>query len=134
MIDHTNTYSRRTNSTILFEEAIPIPIPMPNDVTRIPQPGSPASSVLLANTVPRASTAPTALKAATMPRVIEDASEFSRRNRTPSRMSLPTRERSSLANDVGAGRGIWIRLMSSAEIPNENASSQSARNAGLSWK
>ena len=111
-----------------------MPIPMPNDVTRIPQPGSPAPSVVLANTVPRASTAPTALKAATMPSVIEDASEFSRRNRTPSRMSLPTRERSSLANDVGAGRGIWIRLTSSAESPNVNASSHSARNAELSWK
>ncbi len=69
-----------------------------------------------------------------MPSVIDEASEFSRRNRTPSAMSLPTRERSSLANDVGAGRGIWIRLTSNADSPNVNASSHSARNAGLSSK
>src|ERR687898_669995 len=134
MIDHTNTYSRRRNSTTLFDEAIPIPIPMPNEVTRIPHPGSPAPRDVLAKIGPSASTAPTALKAETIPSAIDDASEFSRRNRTPSAMSLPTRERSSRANEVGASRGIWILLTSKAESPNVNASSHSARNDGLSWK
>ena len=130
MIDHTNTYSRSTNSTTLLEVAMPMPMPIPNEVTRIPHPESPAPNVR-ANTVPSASTAPTAVKADTIPSVIDDASEFSRRKRMPSAMSLPTRDRSRRANVVGVGRGMAIRLTSSADRPNVNASSHSARKAGL---
>ena len=116
----------------MFDEIIPIPIPNPNDVTRMPQPGSPAPSVVVAKTGPSARTAPTALNADTIPSVIAEASESSRRNRTPSAMSFPTRDRSNRENDSGAGAGIRIRLTSRAEAAKVAASSQSARNAGLS--
>src|SRR3990172_32990 len=132
MIDHTNTTSRSTSSAALFEVAMPIIMPRPNDVTRIPQPGSPAPSAVVANNGPSASTAPTALNADTIPSVIAEASESSRRNRTPSAMSRPTRDSSSPWNVVGAGFGMGILLTSTAESRNVPASSHSATNAGLS--
>jgi len=132
MIDQTNTTSRSTISDALFDVAMPMIMPRPNDVTSVPHPGSPAPRAVVANTGPSARTAPTALNAATIPSVIADASESSRRNRTPSAMSLPTRERSSRWNVVGAGLGIRIRLTSIADTANVAASSHSARNAGFS--
>ncbi len=81
--DRVNTRSRSMNFVTWFEPAIPIAMPMPNATTTTPHPAAFACSVEFTKIGPSASTAPTAANAITMPAVIADAIESSRRNRTP---------------------------------------------------
>ncbi len=90
--DQTNTISRSITLAACPAVAIPRPIPTPNAVTTSPQPEGPAPRVVWTKTGPIASTAPTAPKATTMPPVMADASEFSRRKLMPSFVSCHTRD------------------------------------------
>ena len=86
------------NFVTWFEPAIPIAMPMPNATTTTPHPAAFARSVVFTKIGPSASTAPTAANAITMPAVIADAIESSRRNRSPSTMSRQIRERSNCSS------------------------------------
>ena len=128
--DQTNTISRSTTLAACPAVAIPSPIPTPNAVTTSPHPDGPASSVDVTNTGPIASTAPTAPKATTMPPVIADAIEFSRRKLIPSFVSRQTRD--SVRRWVvwlGCGR-IAIPATMLAENRNVPASNRRASDSG----
>ncbi len=128
--DQENTWSISVARAARLTVAIPTPMPTPNAVTRTPQPALPAPRVLVANTGPSASTAPTALKATTIPVVIARARGCSRRNRRPSTMSRPIIERSTRAPRRAAGVRIGIPVSITAENRNVPASAQSASASG----
>ena len=92
--DQTKRSSRSSAFAAWPAVAMPSPIPTPKAETTSPHPDGPASSVSLTNTGPIARTAPTAANAPTIPPVIADASEFSRRKLMPSSVSCHTRETS----------------------------------------
>ncbi len=126
MSDHTKMTSRSTNLTTWFCPTMPMPIPIPNATTRTPHPASPPLIVVATKMGPIARTAPTAAKAITMPPVMADDTESSRRNRKPSRMSRHTRERSKRPIDPLPDMRMEMRLTMNAEKPNVAASSNSA--------
>ena len=74
---------------------------------------------------PSASTAPTAAKAITMPAVMADAMESSRRKRTPSAMSRHTRESLKRPSVRPDGGGMGMPLTMTAEKANVPASRSS---------
>ncbi len=108
---------------------MPRPIPTPNDVTMNPQPALSAPSDARTNVGAIASTAPTAEKATTIPAVIADAIESSRRKRSPSTMSRQIREKSSRPLILDGDGRIGTRLIIAAENRNVPAS----RNSGTAW-
>ena len=128
--DRVNTRSRSMNFVTWLDPAIPIAMPMPNATTTTPHPSAFAWTSCSRRSVRAPSTAPTAANAITMPAVIADAIESSRRNRSPSSMSRQIRERSnrSRPRDFGALSGTPLTM--NAEKANVPPSSNSARVSG----
>ena len=98
----------------------------------MPQPDGSAPIVLCTKIGPTARTAPTEAKAITIPAVIADAIESSRRNRSPSTMSRHMRERSNLPRVRPTGSGIAMPLTITAEKANVPASRSSGSVVGHS--
>ena len=126
---HTNAMSRSTNLFTWLAVAMPRNMPTPNAVTTTPQAAwflsRPATKI-----GPSASTAPTAANATTMPPVMAEAIESSRRNRTPSTMSCHTLLRSNRPVRPCTGAGNAMRLTMNAENPKVHASSQQGERLG----
>ena len=128
--DRVNTSSRSMNFVTWFEPAIPIAMPTPNATTTTPHPAAFAWSVVFTKIGPSASTAPTAANAITIPAVIADAIESSRRKRSPSMTSRQMRERSNRSRPRPAGAFRGTPLTITAENANVHASNKSASVCG----
>ena len=128
---HTNATSRSTNLFTWLAVAMPRNMPTPKAVTTTPQAAwflsRPATKI-----GPSASTAPTAANATTMPPVMAEAIESSRRKRTPSTMSCHTLLRSNRPVSPCTGAGNAMRLTMNAENPKVHASSSRASVSGRS--
>jgi hypothetical protein len=109
---------------------MPNPIPTPNEVTMNPQPASSAWRVSTTKIGASARTAPTAENATTIPAVIAEAIESSRRKRIPSSTSRQIREKSSRPVSLAGEGGMGTRLIIAAENRNVVAS----RNSGTAWR
>jgi hypothetical protein len=128
--DQTNTRSRSSTFAAGFAAAIPSAMPTPNAVTTSPQPGLPPWTVSATNTGPVARTAPTAPNAIAIPPVIAAAIVSSARNRTPSRVSRQTRERSMCGRALPRVLRIAIPATIAAENRNVPASKTRASDSG----
>ena len=105
-------------------------MPMPNATTTTPHPAAFACNVVFTKIGPSASTAPTAANAITIPAVIADAIESSRRKRSPSTTSRQMRERSKCSSPREAEAFSGTPLTIRAENANVHASNSSASVSG----